>query len=365
MKLLFLTQVVDADDAVLGFVPRWLAGLARHCERVRAITLEAGDLSTLPPNVDVRVVGRRGRIVRWLRYQAYLREALTKDRFDVVLAHMVPRYALLASGPARRAGARTYLWYTHAGVDRRLLAAIPRVEKVFTASLESLRVDTDRRVVTGHGIDLDHFVERRGEDPAPERPVAGPSRVLSIGRLTPSKDPLTVLEALALVRARGRDVVLDLVGGGLTVQDESYRKAVEERIEALNLGAHVNRPGEVPYRSIPAWYRLASVVVNASSTGSLDKVVLEAWASKRPVISCNEAVPPLVRELAPDDAWMRFPKGDARALAERLEHALDLPRERAEALGERLRAIVRRDHEVDALMERLVREMSTPRGGAA
>lgn len=135
---------------------------------------------------------------------------------------------------------------------------------------------------------------------------------------------MTVLEALALVRARGRDVVLDLVGGGLTVQDESYRKAVEERIEALNLGAHVNRPGEVPYRSIPAWYRRASVVVNASSTGSLDKVVLEAWASKRPVISCNEAVPPLVRELAPDDAWMRFPKGDARALAERLEHALDL-----------------------------------------
>ncbi len=72
-----------------------------------------------------------------------------------------------------------------------------------------------------------------------------------------------------------------------------------------------------------------------------------------------------MRELAPDDAWMRFPKGDARALAERLEHALDLPRERAGALGERLRAIVRRDHEVDALMERLVREMSTPRGGAA
>ena len=123
--------------------------------------------------------------------------------------------------------ARTFLWYTHAAVDTRLLRAVDAVEKVFTASSTSLRVDTEKRVVTGHGIDLDHFVERRGEDPAPERPVAGPSRVLSIGRLTPSKDPLTVLEALALVRARGRDVVLDLVGGGLTVQASESRSRAE------------------------------------------------------------------------------------------------------------------------------------------
>lgn len=149
------------------------------------------------------------------------------------------------------------------------------------------------------------------------------------------------------------------------MQDESYRERVDERIRALDLVPYVNRAGDVPYRSIPPLYRRASVVVNASSTGSLDKVVLEAWASKRPVISCNEAVPPLVRELAPDDRWMNFPHGDARTLAERLETALDLPKERAEALGERLRAIVRRDHEVDALMHRLVREMSAPRGGAA
>ena len=164
VKLLFLTQTIDAQDAVLGFVPRWIQGLARRCERVRVVALEAGDVSTLPANVDVRVVGREGRLRRWLRYRAILSEALAKDRFDVVLAHMVPRYALVAAGPAHRHGARVYLWYTHAAVDSRLKRASRTVEKVFTASPESLRIDTEKRVVTGHGIDLHHFADR-GEEP--------------------------------------------------------------------------------------------------------------------------------------------------------------------------------------------------------
>ena len=67
MKLLFLTQVLDEGDAVLGFVPRWIQGLARNCERVRVIALEKGETSSLPPNVDVRVVGRSGTISRWFR----------------------------------------------------------------------------------------------------------------------------------------------------------------------------------------------------------------------------------------------------------------------------------------------------------
>ena len=354
MKLLFLTQVIDAGDAVLGFVPRWIEGLARRVERVRVVALEAGDLSTLPANADVRVIGRRGRIVRWLRYRAALREALVRDGFDAVLAHMVPRYALLARAPARRAGARLYLWYTHAAVDARLLQAVGSVERVFTASPESLRVDTAKRVVTGHGIDLDHFATR-GEEPA------RPARLLAVGRLTPAKDPLTVLAAFEELVARGHDLHLDLVGGGLTVQDKSYVRNVEDRIAAAGLADRVHLAGAVPYREVPASYRRASVVVNASLTGSVDKVVLEAMACGRPVVSCNESIPPILAELGGVAGDMRFERGDARGLADRCERLLALPPAEREALGSRLRAIVARDHEVDALMARLVREM----GGVA
>jgi len=350
VKLVFLTQTVDAGDAVLGFVPRWLAGLARHCEELRVIALEAGDLSTLPENVSVRVVGRKGQLRRWLRYKRYLAEALGKDGFDRILAHMVPRYVLLARGPAARAGVPLYLWYTHAAVDRRLEQAVLRVEKVFTASPESLRIDTGKRIVTGHGIDLAHFAQREEQNSA--RP-----RLLSVGRLTAAKDPFTVLAALALLVGRGRDLALDWVGGAMTAADVEFGKDVAQRVRELGLEERVRFAGPIPYRDVPQWYAGATLVVNASLTGSLDKVVLEAMASGRPPVSCNEAIPPVLASLGAEREALRFSPGDAPQLAARIEALLDLgPAGRAK-LGRRLRAIVQDEHEVERLMARLVREM--------
>ena len=350
LKLLFLTQVIDAQDAVLGFVPRWIEGLARHCERVRVVALEAGDIAGLPKNVDVRVVGRKGTFGRWLRYRSILTEALHDDGFDTVLAHMVPRYALVAAGPAKKSGARLFLWYTHAGVDARLLRAERVVERIFTASPESLRVDTRKRVVTGHGIDLDHFDHR-------EEAPARPARLLAVGRLTPAKDPLTILAAMSILVARGFDLHLDLVGGGLTAQDESYMRSIREQVEVGDLASRVHFAGSVPYRDVPMFYRRASVVINSSRTGSVDKVVLEAMAAARPFVSCNAAIPPLVAELGRDAERLHFAPQNASELAQRVQALLAIDQAERDALGQRLRAIVARDHEVEALMERLFVEM--------
>jgi glycosyltransferase involved in cell wall biosynthesis len=350
VKLLFLTQWLDPQDAVLGFVPRWVQGLAREVERLRVVALSVGDDSWLPPNVDVRTIGRAGRVGRFLRYKRVLREAFA-DGFDCVLAHMVPRYALVAAGPARRAGAPLFLWYTHKGVDRRLVRAERVVDAIFTASPESLRVETKKRVVTGHGIDLAHFPL------ATQRP-AKPPRLLAVGRLTPAKDPLTLFAALAILVSRGYDLTLDWAGGGLAEGDRAFERTVREELELGGLTERVVLHGDVPYRDVPALYARASVLCSTSLTGSVDKVVLEAMACGRPVVTCNESFAPILAELGPRAAWLAFPPGDAGALADRIEHLLRLRDHERVELGERLRAIVQRDHEVDRLMSRLVAAMA-------
>lgn len=349
MKLVFLTQVLDREDAVLGFVVRWLSGLAARCERVRVVALEVGDTGGLPANVDWVEIGRRGTLRRWLRYRRALADALGRDGFDTLLAHMVPRYALLARGPARRHGRPLYLWYTHAGVDRRLRAAERVVDGIFTVNRASLRLETDKRIETGHGIDLAHF------DVAPVPP--GPVRLLAVGRRTPAKDPLTLIRALGALCARGIEVELDLVGGALAAGDPAYGESVRAQIASLGLERAVHLFDDVPYGDIPARYAACTLLVSASRTGSVDKVVLEAMAARRPAITCNEAFDDVFASLGPDAAALHFPHGDAQALAQRVDALLArTPAQRAE-LGERLRAIVRRDHEVDALMEKLVRRM--------
>lgn len=349
MRLLFLTQVLDAGDAVLGFVPSWVEALARRVERVRVLALEVGDLSGLPANVDARAVGRRGRIRRYLRYRRYLAEALGRDGFDAVLAHMVPRYLLVSAGPARRAGAGLFLWYTHGGVDRRLQRAVRLADKVFTATPESMRVPSPNKVVTGHGIDLRHF------PPAPRPPA--PPLVLSVGRLTPAKDPLTVLDALARLVRGGSPARLEWIGAGLTAADAPFRREVEARIEALGIEGRVRLAGALAYRDIPSAYARASVVVNASRTGSLDKVVLEAMASGRPVVTSNEAAAGVLAAAPGGAERFTFPAGDAGALAARLEALLPLAESERAELGRALRAIVERDHDLERLADRLVEEM--------
>lgn len=356
MKLVFVTQVLDRGDAVLGFVCRWVEGLAQEVEELRVIALEVGDVSGLPDNVSVRELGRKGRLGRLIRYRRMLKEALRTDGFDTLLTHMVPRYSTLAAGPAQRYGAVHALWYTHKGVDERLRRAVRVVDRVFTASAESMRVDTPKKQVTGHGIDLAHFSPRA--EPTPFESGAGPARLLSVGRLTPAKDPICVLEAVAELVTHGHDVQLDWAGGGLAAGDQAFADKVRLRVSDLGLTERVRFLGDVPYGQIPAHFAEADLFLSASRTGSVDKVVLEAMASAVPAVTCNESFPPIFAHLGERHAMeLIFPHGDAHALAQCAGTLLHCSADERSSLGMDLRAIVQQDHDVDHLMGRLVHEL--------
>ena len=72
-------------------------------------------------------------------------------------------------------------------------------------------------------------------------------------------------------------------------------------------------------------------------------------------LTCNESFVPLFGDLA---GRLVFAKHDARDLAGKIEGLLDLSDEDRSALSRRLRNIVKEHHNLDVLMDRLVREMS-------
>ena len=176
---------------------------------------------------------------------------------------------------------------------------------------ESMRVDTPKKIVTGHGIDAAHF-----DVPGAER-GAGPLRLLSVGRVTPAKDPLTVVEALNLLRQEGS--TSSCAGPAARWPgDDEYAGVVRQSDRGEGLESAVDFVGAVPYPDVPALYRDCDLFVNASRTGSVDKVVLEAMAASRPFVSCNESIPPLLDEAcspstARDD--YAFRPGDPESLA--------------------------------------------------
>ncbi|MDF1836558.1 MAG: glycosyltransferase, partial [Planctomycetota bacterium] len=225
------------------------------------------------------------------------------------------------------------------------------VDKVFSASDESLRVDSPKQVVTGHGIHVEHFAAQR-----PNTVREGP-QLLAVGRLTPSKDALTTLQAVGELRSRGIPATLKWIGAGLVDADVNYAREVLHQAEVLKLSKHVEWKGAVPYRKIAEHYLGADLLVSSSRTGSVDKVVLEAMASRLPFVASGEAYAPLVTSLGDRAAGLAFCEGDPRALADRVQALWEEGADGRAKLGGELRDIVARDHEVNDLMGRLVKAM--------
>lgn len=286
MRLLIVTQVVDSQDPVLGFFHAWIEALAERCERVEVVCLWEGK-HALPENVSVHSLGKergaRPSFIYALRfYRALFR---LRGTYDSVLVHMNPEYVCLAGWLWRVTGKRVVLWYVHKSVDLKLWVANIFASAIATASEESLRLSTGKKRVLGHGIDIAVY-------PAPhtfDLKLGMPARVLSVGRLSSTKNQMLVLEAFAAMQTAPLRSQLTVVGAPATDVDVSYEAKLKERAGQPDLVGKVTFLGGVSPDRMRDIYGANDLLLHASDTGSLDKVVLEALASGLRVVSTSDA----------------------------------------------------------------------------
>jgi glycosyltransferase involved in cell wall biosynthesis len=189
-------------------------------------------------------------------------------------------------------------------------------------------LDPARVTVIHRGVDLVRF------DPGaihPSRLIAlarewrledGAPVIMLPGRMSRWKGHVTLLEAVA--RLSRRDLQVLFVGNDQ--QHPGFRKELEARIAALDLGGIVHMVGDA--RDMPAAFMLADVVVSASTEPEgFGRISIEAQAMGRPVIATDHGGS---REtIVPGETGWLVPPGDAAALASALAAALSLtPRER-------------------------------------
>ena len=130
-------------------------------------------------------------------------------------------------------------------------------------------------------------------------------------------NPHPSLAGLRGLRAEGRDVRLDLVGGGTTDLTNDF----PARAAQLGVSDHVRFIDEVPWRQMPALLGAADVFVLPSYSEGLPLSLLEAFACGLPVVTTRcggpeEVVDPSVGRLAePRDV-----QGLQRALADTLDN---------------------------------------------
>ena len=104
--------------------------------------------------------------------------------------------------------------------------------------------------------------------------VTGDPAILWVGRLTPNKDPLTMIEGFSLFMDAWPNAVLSLVYNGGTML-----RAVRDRIDRdPRLAARVALLGSVPTNQMAAHYSAADIYVSASHHEGSGYAAIEAMA---------------------------------------------------------------------------------------
>ena len=153
------------------------------------------------------------------------------------------------------------------------------------------------------GVDTASFPARRVQS-RDGRPL----RILNVGRLVSVKGQAVLLEAIALVRQRGLDVAVTIVGDGPL--HDSLRDAARD----LGVEDSVEFTGSVGQDDIAAHYRNADLFCLPSLREGVPVVLMEAMASGVPVIASRiMGIPELVEH---DVTGLLVPPGRADALAE-------------------------------------------------
>ena len=348
LRVLMITQKVDLDDDILGFTHTWVNKLAERVVWLHMLALSVGR-HDLRDNVTLYSMGKEqgaARLRRLVNFNRVIVPLVLRRQVDVVFIHMCPLYAVLAAPWTKLRRVPVVMWYSHAHVSNVLRLAHAVSARVLTASAESYSLPGEKVRVMGHGIDVAAF--RPAESRAPNtRP-----RVLTVGRISPVKDYVTLIEAAnVLVNEMGRNIEFRIVGSKPPKSDPSYFAELQRRVHEWGLEDHVLFVGSVPNEETPRHYREADAFASMQAMGGVGKAVLEAMASGVPTVLCTPAFNTQLDEYID---ILIFRKRDARDLATKLAAVMDMDDSRHRSLAKRLRGIAE-GHDVNDLMSRIVR----------
>jgi glycosyltransferase involved in cell wall biosynthesis len=155
------------------------------------------------------------------------------------------------------------------------------------------------------GIALDRFsFEPRAE-------IANPAVVLAVGRLSPEKGQLLLVEAAGLLKERNVNVRICIVGDGPS------RDVLRDRVRLMGVDEIVEFKGPVPAEQVAAMLREADVFVLPSFAEGIPVSIMEALACGVPVVSTRVGG---VAELVEDGVTGRtVSAGRADLVAEAIE----------------------------------------------
>jgi glycosyltransferase involved in cell wall biosynthesis len=301
---------------------------------VRAFEANAIDSVVIDPLVvrraDLRVRRILPTLLFWPLRVARLAAFARRERFDVVYSSCA---VTLGGRYLSRKWRVAHVWHIHellpAGVAgrvfERLIEGASAIVTCSDAVAEQFRSTRIRAVAR-----TAHTGSRVPETTVQHRPFTGPSiEVVCVGRLNGWKGQGILIDAVGLLRSRGFDAQLTLVGDAFGGQTQ-FRDALIRQVASLGLKGQVRLLGfqENPHQFVEI---ADAVVIPSVRPEPFGMTLIEAMALGRPVIATNAGGPAEIIENG--SSGILVAPGSAAAIADAVE-ALALDPARAQRIGE-------------------------------
>lgn len=345
MNLLVFNLAVDDKHVTLAFGLRWIEALAARFEHIDVVTMTVGHYQ-LPDNVTVWSVGRERGYPEWLRALRFywlVWRILRRRRVDIVFTHMIPVFAVLFWPIGLLTGLKNVLWYAHGATPRMLRLAHQVVDRVVSSTPQGFRLPSDKVSFIGQGVNVADY------QAVSRLTVTGLFHILTVGRLAQSKGLDLLVSALADWKPNS-DWHLTIVGDGTSDSEHSYAQTLRQKAQDTLEPSRVTFTGRLDPEAIRGLLGKSDIFVNLSSTGSLDKAMVEAMASGCPVVSSNDAFRAIAMAGGFPECVIEHSPQSLRAVLDRLS---SMSASERQALGVRQAEIARRDHTLDGLIRRL------------
>jgi sugar transferase (PEP-CTERM/EpsH1 system associated) len=345
---------------------RWICCLGRSRPEVREAIqpeVQVVELNRRAPGIDWRITWRLSRLMR-------------RERIQVVHSHNWSTFAYAVSS-ARMAGVPVVIHGEHGRdtasgsvsrrrrlLERLLAACTDHFTAVSQGICDHIRHDwgiaEDRVTLIPNGVDLTRFGigYPRAQGLARLGLREGERLIGMVGEFRPIKDHMTLVRAFASVRRRIPGARLILVG--YDAEDGFARRLRDEPLGDPRLLDDIRLVGL--RTDVPEILSLLDVYVNCSLYEGMSNSILEAMASRKPVVATAVGGTPDIVEDG-RTAWL-VPPGDPEALADRLIQVLEDP-EGAQQMGQRGRERVERFHSYAAMGETNARLYETLRARKA
>ena len=346
MKLLIITQKVDINDGVLGFMHGWLEKIAKRVDYLYVICNFEGE-HNLPRNVKVYSLGKeRGasRIAKFFSLQRALLEILPK--VDGVFVHMCAIYVITGALFMKLFRKKIVLWYAHVRrINPALYIASKLADEIMTSVPEGFPYKK-HAIVAGQGIDVERFAA--SADPQAREK----NSILFLGRLAPVKKVDVLIDVFARPHKEFSDIKLHIAGAPTESYEFAYAERLYKQVQNLKLQDKIIFHGEIPNYKTPDFFQKADIFVNLTKTGGFDKTTLEAMAcGALPLVSSLSYKRIFSEDL---QKYLMFKEDDAGDLEIKLRQLIRIDEGMKAQIRGQVRELVVKYHNLDNLVERIV-----------